>query len=71
MAFEASWHDQRQGTVIKPLQVRDRYTEPVQIVRREIDIALVDANGDLDIVEIKKPLDDVLSRKTLYRQQCA
>jgi len=34
---------------------------------RYIDIALVDANGNLDVIEVKKPFDDKILRKSLYR----
>jgi hypothetical protein len=34
---------------------------------RFIDIALVDANGNLDVIEIKRPFDDILLSKTPYR----
>ena len=53
--------------VLEKVPVDDRYTRPGELVRRELDIALVDANGNLDVVEIKRPMDDVLLRKTRYR----
>jgi hypothetical protein len=47
--------------------VEDRYTTPGKVIHREIDIALVDVNGNIDVIEIKKPEPDILLRKTLYR----
>lgn len=37
------------------------------LIRDLIDIALVDANGNLDVKEIKKPFDDRILRRGLYR----
>lgn len=34
---------------------------------RYIDIGLVDSNGNLDIIEVKKPFDDKILRRTKYR----
>lgn len=53
--------------VLEKVPVEDRYTRPGKIVHREIDLALVDVNGNLDVIEIKKPMDDVLLRKSRYR----
>lgn len=53
--------------VIEKVPVEDRYTNPDKIVTRVMDLALVDVNGSIDVIEIKKPFDDVLLRKTLYR----
>ena len=41
----------------KPGTTRDRF----------VDLALVDANGNVDLIEIKRPFDDVLLSKTPYR----
>ena len=53
--------------VIEKMPVEDRYTTPGKVVHREIDIALVDVNGNIDVIEIKKPEHDILLRKTIYR----
>jgi hypothetical protein len=53
--------------VIEKVPVDDRYTTPGKVHYREIDIALVDVNGNIDVIEIKKPEVDILLRKTLYR----
>lgn len=53
--------------VIEKVPVEDRYTTPGKVHHREIDIALVDVNGNIDVIEIKKPEADILLRKTIYR----
>lgn len=53
--------------VIEKIPVEDQYTDPDRTIKREIDLGIVDVNGNIDIIEIKKPFDDVLLRKTLYR----
>lgn len=53
--------------VIEKVPIADRYTTPGKIHHREIDIALVDVNGNIDVIEIKKPQSDILLRKTQYR----
>jgi hypothetical protein len=53
--------------VIEKVPVEDRYTNPDKIITRMMDLALVDVNGNIDVIEIKKPFDDVLLRKTPYR----
>jgi hypothetical protein len=46
-------------------QVRCRFGErQIADPNRFIDIALVDADGSLDVIEIKRPSDDVLLSKT-------
>lgn len=47
--------------------IADYYSRPGQRHRRQIDICLIDASGNLDVVEIKKPFDDVLLAKRPYR----
>ena len=52
-----------------------KYALPVEKVqikdtkgrRREIDIGLIDVEGNLDIVEIKKPFDECIMSKSKYR----
>jgi len=53
--------------VLENVQIEDHYTKPGITSKRFIDIALVDANGNLDVIEIKRPFDDVLLSKTRYR----
>jgi len=53
--------------VLENVQIEDHYSIPGTNSSRFIDIALVDANGNLDVIEIKRPFDDVLLSKTQYR----
>lgn len=53
--------------VLENVTVHDYYSNPTKKTDRYIDIALVDANGNLDVIEIKKPFDDKILRKSLYR----
>jgi hypothetical protein len=53
--------------VLENLQIEDYYSKPGTTTKRYIDIALVDASGNLDVIEIKRPFDDVLLSKTPYR----
>jgi hypothetical protein len=53
--------------VLQNVQIEDHYSKLGITTRRFIDIALVDANGNLDVIEIKRPFDDVLLSKTQYR----
>ncbi len=74
---EAEWQNQllaflpiifpKYVAVLEKVPIEDRSTRPGKLVRREIDLALVDVNGNVDVIEIKKPMDDVLLRKTRYR----
>lgn len=53
--------------VLENVQIEDHYSIPGRTKKRFIDIALVDANGNLDVIEIKRPFDDILLSKTQYR----
>jgi hypothetical protein len=53
--------------VLENVQIEDHYSKLGAISERFIDIALVDANGNLDVIEIKRPFDEVLLSKTRYR----
>ncbi len=53
--------------VLENVPVDDRYSSPGKLKKRVIDLALVDTNGSLDVIEIKRPFDDVLVRKVRYR----
>lgn len=53
--------------VIEKVPIEDRYTTPGKLRYRQIDLALVDVNGNIDVIEIKKPADGILLRKTPYR----
>lgn len=53
--------------VLENITISDYYSDPTKKTDRYIDIALVDANGNLDVIEVKKPFDDKILRKSLYR----
>lgn len=53
--------------VLENVTIHDYYTNPSKKTDRFIDIALIDANGNLDIIEVKKPFDDKILRKSQYR----
>ncbi|MEE4464429.1 Shedu immune nuclease family protein, partial [Azotobacter chroococcum] len=53
--------------VLENVTIHDYYSNPTKKTNRYIDIALVDANGNLDVIEIKKPFDDKILRKNPYR----
>ena len=52
---------------LENVKIEDHYSTPGTTKSRFIDIALVDANGNLDVIEIKKPFGDVLIGKVRYR----
>lgn len=53
--------------VLSNVKVADVYSSPGSTKDRYIDLALIDASGNLDVIEIKKPFDDALLRRTQYR----
>ncbi|OUR84748.1 hypothetical protein A9Q75_01515 [Colwellia psychrerythraea] len=53
--------------VIENVPVKDYYTNPKKVTDRYIDIALVDANGNIDIIEVKKPFDSTLLYSSTVR----
>lgn len=53
--------------VLENVTIHDYYSDPAKKTDRYIDIALVDSNGNLDVIEIKKPFDDKILRRGLYR----
>lgn len=53
--------------VLEDVSVDEKYSSPLKTTRRKFDLTLVNANGCLDLVEIKKPKNlGVLSQRT-YR----
>ncbi len=54
--------------VLENVKIEDHYSKLGTTSDRFIDIALVDANGNLDVIEIKRPFDDILLSKTPYRE---
>jgi len=53
-------------SVLENIQIKDYYSKEKPIPR-SIDLGLVDANGNLDIIEIKKPEDNCLLYNSKYR----
>lgn len=53
--------------VLPNLQIKDFYSDSARAKSRFIDVTLVDADGNLDIVEIKRPFLDCLLSRTEYR----
>lgn len=53
--------------VLQGVAVADFYSKPGIRKNRFIDICLIDAGGSIDVIEIKKPFDDVLLSRGLYR----
>lgn len=53
--------------VLENITIYDYYSDFPKKTNRYIDIALIDANGNLDVIEVKRPFDDKILRKGLYR----
>lgn len=53
--------------VLENITIHDYYSNPGKKKDRYIDIGLIDSNGNLDIIEVKKPFDDKILRRTKYR----
>lgn len=53
--------------VLENVRIADFYSNPGRRKNRFIDLCVVDANGNIDVTEIKKPFDDVLLSRGLYR----
>ncbi|MFS7198228.1 Shedu immune nuclease family protein [Rahnella inusitata] len=53
--------------VVENITIHDYYSTPGKKKDRFIDIGLVDSSGNLDIIEVKKPFDDKILRRTKYR----
>lgn len=53
--------------VLERVPVADVYSDPFRPTKREIDLCLVDANGALDVIEIKKPDAAAVLGRSLYR----
>jgi hypothetical protein len=54
-------------SVLEALQIKDFYSTKGKPKNRFIDIALVDADGHIDVVEIKKPFENAVLSKGKYR----
>lgn len=53
--------------VLENVHIKDFYSNPSQVTDRYIDLMLVDANGSVDIIEVKKPFSNALLSRHKYR----
>lgn len=53
--------------VLENVHVKDFYSSPPKTTDRYIDLMLVDANGTIDIIEVKKPFSNALISHNTYR----
>ncbi len=53
--------------VLENVHVKDFYSHPGKASDRYIDLMLVDANGSIDIIEVKKPFPNALLSRNKYR----
>ncbi|WP_206668718.1 Shedu immune nuclease family protein [Lacisediminimonas profundi] len=53
--------------VLENVHVKDFYSNPDGVSDRYIDLMLVDANGSIDIIEVKKPFPNALLSRNKYR----
>jgi hypothetical protein len=53
--------------VLENVHIKDFYSNPNQVTDRYIDLMLVDANGSVDIIEVKKPFSNALLSRHRYR----
>jgi len=53
--------------VLQNVTINDYYSKPGKKTSRYIDVALVDASGNIDVIEVKKPFDDKILSGSLYR----
>lgn len=53
--------------VLSNVKVVDAYSMPGAVKNRFIDLALIDAAGNIDVIEIKRPFEDALMGHTPYR----
>ncbi|RQR96767.1 DUF4263 domain-containing protein [Burkholderia sp. Bp8994] len=53
--------------VLQNITINDYYSKSGKTSKRYIDVGLVDASGNLDVIELKKPFEDKILRQGLYR----
>jgi hypothetical protein len=53
--------------VLQNVHIPDFYSAEGSATPRYIDIALVDASGNIDVIEVKKPFEDALLNRVPYR----
>jgi len=54
-------------TVLEEVSIEDFYSKPGQTGARRIDLCMVDYAGNIDIIEIKKPSENILKTWSHYR----
>lgn len=52
---------------LENVNIKDYYSKPTKTTNRYIDITLVDVNGNIDIIEIKRPHDNLILHSHKYR----
>lgn len=53
--------------VLENVHIKDFYSNPSKVTDRYIDLMLVDASGNIDIIEVKKPFSNALISTSKYR----
>lgn len=53
--------------ILENVHIKDFYSTPGKATDRYIDLMLVDANGSIDIIEVKKPFSNALLSRHSYR----
>ena len=53
--------------VLQNVHVQDFYSTTDTTRNRYIDLALIDASGNIDLIEVKKPFEDALLNRVTYR----
>ncbi len=53
--------------VLHKVNLKEFYSDPLKPTKREIDLMLVDANGGVDLIEIKRPFDNKVLARGVYR----
>jgi hypothetical protein len=53
--------------VIENVHIKDFYSKAGKVTDRYIDLMLVDANGNIDIIEVKKPFANAMLSRNKYR----
>lgn len=53
--------------VLENVHIKDFYTNASKTTDRYIDLMLVDANGNIDIIEVKKPFPNAMVSRSTYR----
>jgi len=53
--------------VLQNVYIKDFYSSDDEVTPRYIDIALVDASGNIDVIEVKKPFEHAILSQAAYR----